>query len=140
MNMPENEIPPLDNSFQSGLVDLADAFEKAAVNPSEVKYVLTLYVTGMRPRSQQAIENVCRLCEEYLQGRYELQIIDIYQQPLLAQSAQIIAAPTLVKKLPPPLRQIIGDMSDDGRVLVAMGIKLPETPEQPAATAQNGSL
>jgi circadian clock protein KaiB len=105
--------------------DLAAAFERAAAGESDVHYILTLYVTGMRPRSQRAIENIRRLCDEHLAGRFELQIIDIYQQPTLAQDAQIIAAPTLVKKLPPPLRQVIGDMSDDGRVLVALGIKKP---------------
>jgi circadian clock protein KaiB len=105
---------------------LAAAFARAAAAEAETRYVLTLYVTGLRPRSQRAIENVRRLCDEHLAGRYELKIIDIYQQPALAQGAQVIAAPTLVKELPPPLRQIIGDMSDDGRVLVALGVKVPE--------------
>jgi len=106
--------------------DLVAALESAARDNSHAHYVLVLYITGTRPRSQRAIENIHRLCEEHLAGRYELQIIDIYQQPWLAQDAQIVAAPTLVKTLPPPLRRIIGDMSDDGRVLVALGIKLQE--------------
>lgn len=119
--------------------DLTAVFEQAAAHQSDVKFVLTLYITGMRPRSQRAIDNIRRLCDEHLAGRYELQIIDIYQQPALAQSAQIIAAPTLVKKLPPPLRQIVGDMSDDGRVLLALGIRLPESSKQPARPSSSGA-
>ena len=111
--------------------ELIAAFEQAAATQGEVHYLLTLYVTGLRPRSQLAIDNIRRLCEEHLAGRYELQIVDIYQQPGLAAGAQIIAAPTLVKRLPPPLRQVIGDMSDDGRVLVALGIKVPGQPAPP---------
>ena len=119
--------------------DWAAVLEQAAAGQPHVQYVLTLYVAGLRPRSQRAIENIRRLCEEHLAGRYELQIIDIYQQPALARGAQIVAAPTLVKSLPPPLRQIIGDMSDDGRVLVALGIKPPENPEPPAHPARRDS-
>jgi len=135
--MPEDKTTQNDNFVNDDTGDLAAAFAQAAAGQAHVKYVLTLYVTGLRPRSQRAIENIRRLCEEHLAGRYELQIIDIYQQPALAQGAQIIAAPTLVKQLPPPLRQIIGDMSDDGRVLVALGIALPENPERPAPPARS---
>lgn len=113
------------------------ALQRAAADPSQAKYVLTLYVTGLRPRSQRAIDNIRRLCDEHLAGRYELQIIDIYQQPAFAQSAQIVAAPTLVKTLPPPLRRIIGDMSDDGRVLLALGIAVPEPPAGRTATGRS---
>ncbi|MEN6448902.1 MAG: circadian clock KaiB family protein [Thermoguttaceae bacterium] len=109
--------------------DLA-AFEKAIADGSQVRYVLHLYVTGLRPRSQRAIENIRRLCDEHLAGRYELKIIDIYQQPALAEDAQILAAPTLVRTLPLPLRKLIGDMSDEGRVLIALGIEVP-SPEEP---------
>jgi len=137
--MPEDKTTQDDNFINDDTGDLAAAFEQAAAGQSNVQYVLTLYVAGMRSRSQRAIENIRRLCEEHLAGRYELQIIDIYQQPALAQGAQIIAAPTLVKKLPPPLRQIIGDMSDDGRVLVAMGVKSPENPEPPAKPSRSDS-
>jgi circadian clock protein KaiB len=110
---------------------LTAAFEKVIAGGSEVKYVLHLYVTGMRPRSQRAIDNVRRLCAEHLSGRYQLKIIDIYQQPELAEGAQVVAAPTLVKSLPPPLRKLIGDMSDEGRVLVALGIEVPAKREGP---------
>lgn len=112
--------------------DLAASLEQAMADQSQLKYVLTLYVTGMRPRSQHAIETIQRLCEEHLPGRHELKIIDVYQQPALAQEEQILATPTLVKRLPEPLRRMIGDMSDEGRVLVAMGVKLPSELEPPA--------
>lgn len=85
-------------------------------------YVLYLYVTGVTPNSTRAIRNIKELCEKYLQGRYQLQIIDIYQQPALAAQDQIIAVPTLVKKSPLPLRRLIGDMSDQNRVLAGLGL------------------
>jgi len=98
-------------------------FLKAIDKAKEEKYILRLYVTGVTPRSTKAILNVKKMCEEYLQGRYELQVIDIYQQPKLAQGEQIIAAPTLIKKLPLPLRRLIGDMSDTERFLVGIDLK-----------------
>jgi circadian clock protein KaiB len=87
------------------------------------RYVLRLYVAGVRPRSVLAIENVKKICEEHLRGRYELQVIDIYQQPVLAKGDQIIAVPTLIKKLPAPLRSLIGDLSDVERVLVGLDLR-----------------
>lgn len=84
------------------------------------RYVLRLYVTGMTSRSARAIENVRAVCQKHLDGRYELQVIDVYQQPALAVSEQIVAVPTLVKELPPPLRRLIGDMSDESRVLIGL--------------------
>lgn len=100
----------------------AVAMERARKKSGKEKYVLRLYVTGVTPRSTKAIENVRKICEEHLKGRYELEVIDIYQQPVLAKGEQIIAAPTLIKKLPLPLRRLIGDMSDTDKVL--MGIDL----------------
>ncbi len=91
--------------------------ERAGQRGGEQRYVLRLYVTGMTPRSTLAVENVRRVCEEHLPGQYDLEIIDIYQQPTLARGEQIIAAPTLIKKLPLPLRRVIGDMSSTDRVL-----------------------
>ena len=85
-------------------------------------FVLRLFVSGLSVRSQRAIENIKRLCETHLAGRYELQIIDIYQQPELAKEQQLIAAPTLIKKLPLPLRKLVGDMQDRARVLVILGV------------------
>jgi circadian clock protein KaiB len=99
-------------------------FEKAAAAQDRTKYVLRLYVTGMTPKSTQAIANVQKLCEEHLAGRYELKVIDIYQQPTLAKGEQLIATPTLIKKLPLPLRKLIGDMSDTEKFLVGIDLKL----------------
>jgi circadian clock protein KaiB len=90
---------------------------------STPRYVLRLYVTGLTPRSKRAIENVRKICEEHLYGRYDLEVVDIYQQPALAKGAQIIAAPTLVKKLPLPLRRFIGDMSETERILVGLDLR-----------------
>ena len=87
------------------------------------RYILRLYVAGKSPKSVNAIANLKKICEENLQGRYELEVIDLYQQPQLAQGEQIIALPTLIRKLPPPLRRIIGDMSDTERVLVGLDIQ-----------------
>ncbi|MDD5713196.1 MAG: circadian clock KaiB family protein [Smithellaceae bacterium] len=89
----------------------------------EAGYLLRLYVAGTTPRSASAIANVKEICDEYLAGSYELDVVDIYQQPKLAKGEQIIAAPTLIKKLPLPLRRIIGDMSDKERFLVGLDIQ-----------------
>lgn len=86
-------------------------------------YVLRLYVAGQTPKSLFAITNIKKVCEENLQGRYELEVIDLYQQPQLAQGEQIIALPTLIRKLPLPLRRIIGDLSNTERVLVGLDIR-----------------
>mgnify|MGYP001615367449 CR=1 FL=1 len=87
------------------------------------RYVLRLYVAGQSPKSVNAIRNIKKICEENLQGQYELEVIDLYQQPQLAQGEQIIAIPTLIRKLPPPLRRIIGDMSNTERMLVGLDIR-----------------
>jgi circadian clock protein KaiB len=102
---------------------IADGLEEAARQPPSVRYVLRLYVTGMTPRSTRAVENVRTICEEHLQGRYDLEVIDIYQQPALAKGEQIIAAPTLIKRLPLPLRRVIGDLSSTERVLVGLDLR-----------------
>ena len=86
------------------------------------KYILRLYVTGMTARAARTIESLRKFCEKHLTGRYELQVIDIYQQPELARTEQIVAVPTLIKKLPLPLRRLIGDMSDEERVLIGLDI------------------
>lgn len=89
-------------------------------------YVLRLYVTGMTPRSSRAIATIKSICEEHLEGRYDLEVIDIYQCPHLARDEQIIATPTLVKKLPAPLRRFIGDLSDEERVLFGLDLRQKE--------------
>jgi len=92
------------------------------------KYFMRLYVTGATPRSTRAITNLRRLCDEHLPGRYELEVIDIYQQPKLAAEGHIIAAPTLVKALPLPLRKFIGDMSDAKTVLAGLEVLAASAP------------
>jgi len=99
------------------------AFERTLAKPQRGKYVLCLYVTGTTPKSTRAIANVKRICEEELKGRYDLEVVDLYQQPGLAKGMQIIAAPTLIRKLPLPLRRIIGDMSRTERVLVGLDLR-----------------
>jgi circadian clock protein KaiB len=89
----------------------------------KAEYVLRLYVAGTTPNSVRAIENIKRICEEYLKGRYDLEVVDIYQQPMLAKGDQIIAVPTLIKKLPLPLRKYIGDMSTTERILVGLDLR-----------------
>ena len=86
------------------------------------KFVLRLYVTGLTPRSTRAIHLVRAICEEHLRGKYELEIIDVYQQPARIQEDQIIAIPTLVKYHPIPLRRIIGDMSNKERLMQGLGL------------------
>jgi PAS domain S-box-containing protein len=100
-----------------------EALAPASGEESEVFFNLRLYVSGMTPYSRSAIEQVKKICEEHLQGHYELGIIDVYQQPVLAREAQIIAAPTLVKESPPPLRKFIGDMSQAERILLWLGLQ-----------------
>src|SRR4030042_3157478 len=102
------------------IVSSTREFEKALRKPPEEKYLLKLYVTGLTPASTKAITNIKKICEEHLKGRYELEVIDIYQQPLLAKGEQIMAAPTLIKKLPIPLRKFIGDMSNTEKILVGL--------------------
>ena len=103
-----------------------EEFKKTALKQDRAKYVLRLYVTGMTPKSTQAVANVQKLCEEHLTGCYELKVIDLYQQPKLAKGEQIIATPTLIKKLPLPLRKLIGDMSDTERFLVGIDLNPKE--------------
>lgn len=92
------------------------------------KYELKLYVTGMTPRSTHAIMNVREILNEHLPGRYELEVIDLFQQPSLEKGEQIIAIPTLIRKLPLPIRRFVGDMSDAEQILVGLDLK-PKAPE-----------
>ena len=87
------------------------------------RHVLRLYVTGVTARSVRAIQNVRRICDEHLEGAYELEVVDLYKNLPLARGDQIVAAPTLIKRLPLPLRRLIGDMSDEARVLVGLDLR-----------------
>jgi circadian clock protein KaiB len=89
-------------------------------------YVLRLFITGTTSRSSRAIANLRRVCEERLHGEYDLEVVDIYQHPAAAQEHQILAAPTLVKMLPLPLRRIIGDLANEERVLAGLGLSPKE--------------
>jgi circadian clock protein KaiB len=96
---------------------------RPASSRKKTTYVLRLYVTGTTGKSVHAIQNVRRICEEHLKGVYELEVVDIYKNLPLARGDQIIAAPTLIKRLPVPLRRLIGDMSDEQRVLVGLDLR-----------------
>lgn len=86
-------------------------------------FILTLYVTGRTVRSQQAIRNLRTICERELDGRYDLRIVDVLERPQLAEDEKIVATPTLVRELPPPIRRIIGDLSDTERVLIGLDLQ-----------------
>ncbi len=110
--------------MQSKDPDTTGAFEKLVAGPpSGEHYVLRLYVTGMTPRSTEAFASIKAICETRLHGRYELEVIDLYQHPQLAIDEQIIAVPTLVKKLPAPLRRLVGDLSNEERVLLGLDLR-----------------
>lgn len=99
-------------------------YEKLLEEQKTARYVLRLYVSGTTSRSLQAIEAVRAICEENLAGRFEIEVIDLYKKPGLARDRQIIAAPTLVKELPPPIRKLIGDLTDVERVLKGLDIEV----------------
>jgi len=96
------------------------------------KYLLTLYVTGTSPRTKIAIENLNRICKQELEGRYELEIVDVLENPQRAEDEKILATPTLIKQLPPPLRRVIGDLSDQEKVL--LGLEVRPGSSKPSAT------
>ncbi len=112
--MPKSKTKPKSSTRVSG---------PALAKSRSTQYVLRLFVTGNTPRSTRAIASVKTVCEEHLQGRYDLQVVDLYQQPTLAEGERIIAVPTLIKKLPLPLRRIIGDMSNAERMLVGLDLR-----------------
>jgi circadian clock protein KaiB len=88
----------------------------------EDKIVLKLYVTGMSEKSMEAVENIHRLCDEYLEGAFELEIVDLYKNPDEASGQQIISSPSLIKRSPPPVRTLAGTFSDSKKVMRALGI------------------
>jgi len=94
-----------------------------AAPPDEEKWTLRLYVAGQTPRSLTAFANLKRLCEDHLHGRYQIEVIDLMVNPALARDDQILALPTLVRKLPAPVKKIIGDLSNTERVLVGLDLR-----------------
>ena len=108
-----------------------ELFEEVAAKGGSQKFILSLFVAGMTPRSLRAIENARQLCDKYLTGRCEIEVIDVYQQPGRAKEAHVIAAPTLVKHLPPPLQRFVGDLSDPEPILVRLALKAEKTVPEP---------
>jgi circadian clock protein KaiB len=100
------------------------------------KYLLKLYVTGSSPRTSTAIANLQRICQEELAGLYELEIIDVLENPQIAEDEKILATPTLIKQLPPPLRRVIGDLSDKEKVLFGLEVRPSLKPENRAQDAR----
>lgn len=103
--------------------DVAAAFEAALEPPNRPSFVLRLYVAGTTAQSTRAIIQLKEICEAHLKGRYSLEVVDIYQQPALAKDEQIVAVPTLIRRLPLPLRRLIGDLSNEERVLVGLDLQ-----------------
>jgi circadian clock protein KaiB len=99
-----------------------EEFEEALQGLESKRFLLRLYISGQTSKSLRAIENIERICQEHLQGRFELEIIDLKEHPERAEQEQILAAPTLIKQLPPPLRKFIGDMTDTEQVLLGLNI------------------
>jgi circadian clock protein KaiB len=119
-----NEKSARKRPLKSKLRYATEAFEEALKDTAlrRAKYILRLYVTGSSHRSLQAVYNLKKLCEEYLPDDYELEVIDIYKDPAAAREEQIIAAPTLVKKLPRPIRKFVGDLSNTQKILVGLDL------------------
>jgi len=105
---------------------LAGELEQPGSRSRQAKYLLRLYVSGSTLKSSLAIENIKRVCEQHLKGRYDLEVVDIYQQAKLARDEQIVAVPTLIKRLPLPLRRLVGDMSNLKKVLFGLDLGMRE--------------
>jgi circadian clock protein KaiB len=105
-------------------VETAVVFERLLIEAKNEQYDLRLFVTGMTRRSLEAIASVRALCENHLKGRYRLEVVDIYQQPTRARDDQVIAAPTLVRALPRPIRRLIGDLANEYRLLNGLEIQV----------------
>jgi len=104
-------------------MQLSENHSPQASSPSTEAYVLRLYIAGQTPKSITALANLKEICETHLQGRYEIEIIDLVENPQLAQGDQILALPTLVRRLPEPIKRIIGDLSNTERVLVGLDLR-----------------
>ncbi len=102
--------------------DVTAEFEEAMSGGGSSRYVLRLYVAGMSARSRAAIDNLRAICEQYLADRYVLEVVDVYQQPERAKEAELVAAPTLVKELPLPVRRLLGDLSNADKVLLGLDL------------------
>lgn len=126
--MPGASCPGVSQLFLSP----AGGTRTGAEGGSLSNYLLKLYVTGTSPRTERAVANLRRICENELRGQYELEIIDVLQHPQVAEDDKILATPTLIKQLPPPLRRVIGDLSDTEKVLLGLEVQPTSTaPKQP---------
>ena len=135
----ENLPPEGNGRVKSRLRNATEAFE-AALKSSPLrraKYILRLYVTGSSARSLKAIHNLKKICDEYFPNDYDLEIIDIYKNPGAAREEQIIAAPTLVKKLPQPLRKFVGDLSNTQRILIGLDLYQRQDPDDQLSDARS---
>jgi circadian clock protein KaiB len=99
-------------------------------DPGGERYVLRLYITGTTPNSTRALINVRKFCDKHLKGRVDLEVIDVYQRPHLAREEQIIAAPTLIKKAPLPLRRLVGDLSNEKQVMAGLNLSPDDGPKE----------
>ncbi|HKW67616.1 MAG TPA: circadian clock KaiB family protein [Terriglobales bacterium] len=113
---------PADDKGEGRAARTSDEFQQQLADESGATVVLRLYVAGTNLHSVRAIENTRRLCAEFLRGRCELHVIDLYQQPSLAQRDRILTVPALVKLFPPPTVRFVGDMSDTDKILRGLGI------------------
>ncbi len=118
-----SEIQQMENQDQGVVQKHLDAHVSGPEGLQEKAWILRLYIAGQTPKSLAAISNLRRICEEHLAGQYEIEIIDLLKHPQLAEGDKIIAIPTLVRKLPAPLRRIIGDLSDTEKALVGLQLK-----------------
>ena len=121
--MDKKEMNEFWKKTEKQLKEIGQKVVVVAKDLKKEKYLLRLFVTGTTTRSMRAISNIKEICEEHLKSRYELEVIDLYQYPKLAKGEQIIALPTLIKKLPLPIRKIIGDLSEREKVLFGLDIK-----------------
>jgi len=122
---PRNDDPPHDRQQGTDIeIDQTlKAFEKLVADLAQPNYLFRLYVSGTSSRSALAIANVRRICEQHLPGHYELEVIDVYQQPQETKTAQIIAVPTLIKELPLPPQRFVGDMSNTERIVIGLNLR-----------------
>jgi circadian clock protein KaiB len=120
----QNDLPvSVPDSPANGIDQTLREFEKLVADLAQPNYLFRLYVSGTSSRSATAIANVRRICEQHLRGRYELEVIDIYQQPAQTKAARIVAVPTLIKELPFPPRRFVGDMSNTERIVVGLNLE-----------------
>lgn len=120
-----NNVPPDGNEedLDARVDQTLEEFERLVANLAQPSYLFRLYISGTSPRSALAIANVRRICEQYLPGHYELEVVDVFQQPAATKQAQIIAVPTLIKELPLPPQRFVGDMSNTERIVIGLNLK-----------------